>query len=97
MKPPPTEFDGASLVCFAEISGAIRPTGKTKHVRDGEAVATASGLAICQYEGDSSFYFFYCDEDWEVLADTFHSTIEDAKEQAEFEYEGISSNWKPAA
>lgn len=38
----------------------------------------ASGAAICQYEGDNAFYLFWCNEQWEVIGDTDHSSIDDA-------------------
>jgi hypothetical protein len=58
----------------------------------------AAGLAICVYEtGDEGFYLFYCDEEWRVVTDTWHETLEDAKSQAEFEYEGVNESWREAA
>ena len=54
----------------------------------------AHALAICAGAGDAAFYLFYCDADWQVLADTWHASLEEAKEQAEFEYEGVSRLWK---
>jgi len=36
---------------------------------------------------------FGCDAEWNSLCDTWHETLEDAKEQAEFEYEGTSNTW----
>jgi hypothetical protein len=51
----------------------------------GELMGPASGLAICQYAGESSFYLFSCDEDWRTLTDTLHESLEDAKAQAEFD------------
>jgi hypothetical protein len=94
MKPPPKELEGARLVCFAEVSDAVTPTGATTHRRAGEILGPAKALAICQYDGEASFYLFYCDEDWKVRTDTFHTTLDDAKSQAEFEYRGISRCWK---
>ena|SRR3989442_13044438 len=94
MNQPPAEIDGARLVCFAEVSAVIRPTAATTHRRDGQILGPARGLAICQYPGESSFYLFYCDEDWTVRTDTFHFSLEDAKHQAEFEYDGISKHWR---
>ena len=52
-----------------------------------------SGLANCQPPGSRKFYLFGCDDDWNVVTDTWHQTLADAKEQAEFEYEGISNTW----
>jgi hypothetical protein len=50
----------------------------------------ASGLAVCQYDGDEEFYLFYCDNNWNVIADTWHLTMESALQQAVFEYRGVS-------
>ena len=40
-----------------------------------------------------SYYLLYCDEHWQTLTDTQHETLEGAKAQAEFEYEGITQAW----
>jgi hypothetical protein len=53
-----------------------------------------AGLAICQYSGDSAYYLFGCDEEWRPITDTWHQTVEQAKEQAEFEYEGVTRTWQ---
>jgi len=50
-------------------------------------------LAICQYEGETAYYLFGCDADWNTVTDTWHETLEGALQQAEFEYEGISRTW----
>jgi hypothetical protein len=47
-------------------------------------------------ESETSFYLFYCDREWQVLADTWHLSVSAAKAQAEFEYAGISKVWKDA-
>jgi len=46
--------------------------------------------------GEAGVYLFYCDREWQVLADTWHPSVKNAKAQAEFEYEGISKLWKDA-
>jgi len=94
---PASKLNGARLVCFAEVTDAVRPTAGTTHRKGGEALGPARGLAICQYAGESYFYLFYCDADWAVLTDMFHLSLEGAKHQAEFEYEGISRQWIQAA
>lgn len=48
-----------------------------------------AGLAICQYEGEDAFYLFGCDPEWRTVTDTWHQTLDGAKSQAEFEYEGV--------
>jgi hypothetical protein len=52
-----------------------------------------AGLAICQYAGEDAFYLFGCDPDWQSITDTWHQTLEEAQEQAEFEYERVSQTW----
>lgn len=51
------------------------------------------GIAICQYEGETGYYLFYCDGEWETITDTWHETLEDAKLQADLEYEGVAETW----
>jgi hypothetical protein len=50
-------------------------------------------LAICQYPEQPGHYLFYCDDEWTCITDTWHQTREDAMQQAEFEYEGVSKTW----
>jgi hypothetical protein len=95
MNRPPEELDDARVLCFAAISGSVKPTGATAHYSNGQVQGPARALAICQYAGsDHDFYLFYCDEAWVVMNDTWHSTLEQAKQQAEREYEGISVRWQ---
>lgn len=50
-------------------------------------------MAICQYEGHDGYYLFGCNAEWDAVTDTCHQTLEEAKEQAEFEYVGVSETW----
>jgi hypothetical protein len=52
-----------------------------------------SGLAVGQPTEAQGCYLFGCDSDWNVVTDTWHESVDEAKEQAEFEYEGISKTW----
>ncbi len=54
---------------------------------------SSSGLAICRFAEEDSFYLFYCDAEWNAVTDTYHETLEAALEQAEFEYEGVTATW----
>jgi hypothetical protein len=94
MRPAPTELDGAKVLATAVITGAVRPTGGTIHRGPDGVIPPASALAIVMSE--AAIYLFYCDSEWDVLTDTWHSSVENAKAQAEFEYEGISKLWKDA-
>lgn len=93
MRPVPAIVGGARVVCYTPIDSRHRLTGNAKQIVGGALVGPASGLAICQYEGDTAYYLFGCDAEWNSLSDTWHETLEDAKEQAEFEYEGTSNTW----
>lgn len=84
MKSAPDEIGGARVVLFTPIDERHRHTGNCRQVVAGELMGPAGGLAICQYEGETSYYLFGCDEGWDTLTDTWHETLEDAKAQAEF-------------
>jgi hypothetical protein len=94
MSEPPELLHGARVLAFAVIDTAVAPTGGTTHRIGSEVLGPAAGLAIAQYEeGDGPFYLFYCDPVWQVVTDTCHATLELAREQAEFEYCGVSARW----
>ena len=94
MTAAPSELDGAKVIATAVVDGTIRPTGATVHSGPEGIIPSASALAIV--ESETSFYLFYCDREWEVLTDTWHLSVSEAKAQAEFEYAGISKVWKNA-
>lgn len=73
-----------------------RPTGKTRHEVSGSLIPTPAALAICRYESNPGYYLFYCDSDWRVSTDTWHPSLDAARQQAEFEFEGIGVTWKVA-
>ena len=52
-----------------------------------------AGLMICFNEHEQAYYLYGCDEDWKTVTDTWHTSLADAKDQAEFEYEGVSRTW----
>lgn len=97
MKILPKQISGANVIYFAVIDSQVQPTGNCEQIVNGVLQGPAFGLAICQYEGENSFYLFGCDEDWQSITDTWHKTLEDAKDQAEFEYAGVSKVWQPAS
>jgi hypothetical protein len=94
MTSPPADINGARVVLFTAIDERHRHTGNCRQIVRGQLQGPAAGLAICQYDGDDAFYLFGCDADWNVVTDTWHQTVEEAKQQAEFEYEGVSDTWQ---
>ena len=93
MKQPPEQLGGAKVVRWSAIDGRHRPTGSCRQIVAGVLRGPAAGLAICQYEGETAYYLFGCDPEWNTVTDTGHESLEDALEQAEFEYEGVSETW----
>jgi hypothetical protein len=91
------ELDGATVLFYTVIDERLQTTGRTTHRVDGQVVGDFYGLAICQYEGAQPFYLFYCDANWQVITDTCHQTLADAKLQAEFEYKGVCQTWNEMA
>lgn len=71
-----------------------QPTGRTVHRRDGALIRAPSTLAIVQLSGDPGFYLYYLDSNEKELTDTYHSTIEQAKKQASFEFGVEESDWR---
>jgi len=96
MDRPPQMFNGVEVVCYALVDSKCLWTNRCRHWIAGEEIGPASALAICRYPGEQGYYLFYCDADWRTLTDTWHSSLEEAKQQAELEYEGISENWQSA-
>lgn len=86
-------IDDARVIRYTRIDARHQHTGNTRQLVADQLLGPASGLAICQYPGDKSFYLFSCDVQWRCLTDTWHESLDDAQHQAEFEYVGVSSTW----
>jgi hypothetical protein len=97
MGPAPKRIGGANVVLYSSIDERHRTTGNCLQIVAGALRGPAAGLAICQYDGEDCFYLFGCDEEWSSVTDTRHQSIDEAKGQAEFEYEGVSATWQRTA
>jgi len=85
------------MVCVTELITTKRVTlgphhlkpGRTKHtIRDGKGkreFAPFIALEIARYPNQPSCYLFHISENGEV-ADTWHQTLEEALDQAEYEF-----------
>jgi len=89
----PSTIGEAKVICYTLIDEGHQFTASCKQIAAGKITGSMYGLAICQYEGEDSFYLFGCYENWESITDTWHQTLEEAIEQAEFEYKGTKSTW----
>ena len=89
----PDFIGGEQIICYTVVD-LSSPTGNTQHFVNGKLQSAAYGLAICKLELEPGYYLFYCDNNWTEFADTWHETIDDTKDQAEYEYAGITNFWK---
>src|SRR3712207_8289515 len=74
MDKAPKEIGGARVVLYTPVDERHKHTGNCLQIVAGELMGAAAGLAICQYEGESSFYLFGCDEEWNSVTDTWHGS-----------------------
>jgi hypothetical protein len=94
MKAAPRQIGNARVVCYTLIDHRHRRTGNCRQIVKGILQGPAAGLAICYVDSEDAYYLFGCDEDWCPVTDTWHQTLDEAKFQAEFEYEGVTSTWQ---
>jgi hypothetical protein len=89
----PTIIDGMPVVLFSRIDQRHAATNNCTHIRFGDVLGPAWGLAICD-AGKDGFYLLRCEDDWVPVTDTWHDSIANAKGQAAFEYEGVEATWQ---
>lgn len=94
MNSVPDYIDRAKVICSTLIDERHRHTGNCKQIVGGVLQGSAAWLAICQYDGADSYYLFGCHPPTDTLTESCHQSLENAKEQAEFEYEGVSDTWE---
>ncbi len=87
---PPTHLDNAKVLQWA-WSGD-KPFGVV-YSSDGAEDIKIYGLAICQYEGSSTFYRFSCDQHWNVMQDMDYETIEEAIAWLPEQYKMVERIW----
>jgi predicted acylesterase/phospholipase RssA len=93
MKSAPHTIGGALVICYSPIDARHRFTGNTRQIVGGTLMGAMAGLAICQYPGEMEYYLFGCDGEWQAITDSWHQTLDEARRQAEFEYEGVTKTW----
>ena len=75
------------------LIGKHASTGNTRHFRDGKQISAVSSLQIREELAGGGFYLLYMDANDEELTDTLHPSIEDAMEQARFEFNVEPDEW----
>ena len=91
----PKTIGNFDVLLSAMIDDTCKHTNNCTHEINGKVLGKANWAAITKPEKTGECYLFMCYED-NQLTDSAHESIEDAKEQAEWEYEGISNVWKDA-
>jgi hypothetical protein len=81
------------LICYSPIDDRHDFTRACTQIVGGSVVGAMAGLMICYDGGDDAYFLHGCDENWQTVTDTWHRTLDQAKQQAETEYRGISSTW----
>jgi hypothetical protein len=89
----PNEIGEAKTLFYTEMDNRHIKTENTRHSVNRQLIENINGLAICKYDNDPGCYLFGCDENWSSITDTYHDSIEEAKEQAEFEYKNSAATW----
>ncbi len=81
------------LLWRIRLGDAHKPTGRTRHFVGNTPAPIPVELSIVQYPGDPGYYLFYCDESGKKFTDTYHESVEQAKAQAEWEYNVRPEEW----
>jgi hypothetical protein len=91
----PTIIGAMSDVLFSRIDDRHRATNGCVHIRsDVGLLGPAWGLAICRPPKGEGCFLYRCEDDWMPVTDTWHASLDDAKQQAEFEYAGVDATWQ---
>ncbi|MDH5181910.1 MAG: ClpX C4-type zinc finger protein [Gammaproteobacteria bacterium] len=90
---PPAIFANARLLVHAIIDDSVTYTGCSTLYVDGKLLGAVPRLAICQDLYNENILLFFCNDQWESLGVTNHSSLRDAQERAEREYKGVTGKW----
>jgi hypothetical protein len=89
-------MDEPRLLRRIKLTSAHKPTGKTRHLHGDEPLPPPNELRIVQYSSDPGYYLFYCDESGIEMTDTYHDSVKEAMDQAEFEFGITADEWNEA-
>ncbi len=80
------------IIAIADVRN-FESSGKTAHSFNGSPIGHTVELRIVQLGCGPSFYLIHYDEDGREIADTCHSSREEAELQAEFEFLPHKITW----
>ncbi|CAG7658302.1 hypothetical protein ACFQI7_37010 [Paenibacillus allorhizosphaerae] len=76
----PIELDGAKVLLYTDNKSS-NDFGYVYYQED-EKTVVITALAVAQYEGSEGYYLFSCDQEWNVVGDTLHYSLQEAKDYA---------------
>ncbi len=89
------EREGARILKRVELSAHHFPKSRTRHYLPTDSAnpyPVFVSLEIAQYEGSTEYYLFHITADGENT-DTWHASLEDAMDQANFEFGVTQEEW----
>ena len=89
----PPVVDSSYVRAYAVVRPDVVFTSKQRVFVGGVKVGPASRLVVAFNGRSNDYLLLLCDEDWESFAAAGAPTIEDAIDQAERWYAGISNHW----
>ena len=84
----------AFVIAHITLESRHQPTGRTKHSMGGVGMRRPVALRIVKDGSTPGFYLEYCDADGMPVTDTWHATLDDAFDQAEFEFTITRAEWR---
>lgn len=92
---PPSTLEGGRVVLWSTIDERHQRTGLGWQLLHGRpAPEPAWAVAICEAADREGFLLVSCKGDWVPFARTWYPTLEEARRQVEFEYDGLQSTWQ---
>jgi len=90
---PPPMLDGARVLVYAILDDYVVRTGHLTLYVDGKLLGPVPRLAICQDSDSNDVLLLFCDSKWHSLGVVSCSSLKEAQQRAEAEYQGVSAKW----
>lgn len=87
-------MDEEKILCQVFLGDDVNWPKKTKHYVGGMEMQKPAELRIVTFASDKGYYLYYCDKSGAEMTDTYHDTLDEAKEQAHFEFGVRATDWK---